>query len=216
MSLYEKVYEIVEDDIVQIFGPSGSGKSSFCLALILDAVKHGKTVYFIDAERNIRKKEVTNLPKEIKYVYDPTLDGILNYVKYAPKADLLVLDSLGLPVVSKYSEVGMNEKGNMLLKCVTLASYLKVWTWRNSSLAVVTNQPVSEFGKENVKPEDLPPFSDKAKFSFKEIWRSEIIETKPDLTVCSIKAWRSRCFGRGRELFTVRISDEGIKVEVKV
>ena len=211
MSLYEKLKEIAGNDVVEIFGPSGSGKTSFCLALAVDAVKNGKSVYFVDAERN-----VSSVPEGIKYVYDPTLDGILNYVRYAPKADLLILDSLGFPVVAKYSEASMHEKGTMLLKSVTLASYLKVWTWRNNSLAVVTNQPVSEFGKENVRPEDLPPFGDKARFAVKEIYRTDIVEARPDLTVCSVKAWRSRKFGRGRELFVIKISDEGIKVEVKV
>lgn len=207
MSLYEKLKEIAGNDVVEIFGPSGSGKTSFCLALAVDAVKSGKSVYFVDAERN-----VSSVPEGIKYVYDPTLDGILNYVRYAPRADLLILDSLGFPVVAKYAEASMNERGSMLLKSVTITSYLKIWTWRNNSLAVVTNQPVSSFGKD-VPEEELKPFGDKSIYGFKSIWRTYLVKASEEETVCEIRVWRDRKFGRGKKLFNVTISDRGINVE---
>jgi len=207
VSLYEKLKEIAGNDVVEIFGPSGSGKTSFCLALAVDAVKSGKSVYFVDAERN-----VSSVPEGIKYVYDPTLDGILNYVRYAPRADLLILDSLGFPVVAKYAEASMNERGSMLLKSVTITSYLKIWTWRNNSLAVVTNQPVSSFGKD-VPEEELKPFGDKSIYGFKSIWRTYLVKASEEETVCEIRVWRDRKFGRGKKLFNVTISDRGINVE---
>ena len=51
----------------------------------------------------------------------------------------------------------MKEKGDVFLNCINLTHIFKITTQKNNALAIVINQPVSEFArKEN--EDDLPPF----------------------------------------------------------
>lgn len=209
--LYEKLVKIVGHDVLQLFGDTGTGKTFFCIGLMREAVKNGKKVVFIDSERNLNFDE-TEKPENLTYYYSPELKDIINTCANLPKADLYILDSMGFPVVTQFAMASMKEKGDMLLKCVTLTHYLKVATWRNKALAVVTNQPVSPFGK-NIPEDQLPPFGDKSQFGYKEIWRTTMERTNENETTCSIRAWRSRKFGRGKILFLMKISSKGVEIK---
>jgi hypothetical protein len=213
VNLYEKLLSIVGADTLMVFGPSGSGKSTFAFAVALDALKLGKKVFFLDAERNLNLEGV---PDGMVYRYTPEFSAILNFVRNLPQADLYVLDSLGYPVLTQYAEASMDEKGRILLKTVALSQYLKVATYRYKALALVLNQPISSFGKAGVLPEDLRPFGDKAIFGYKEVWRTFLVESKENETTCEIRSWRSRRFGRGKLLFKLTITDEGVSVEPQV
>jgi len=80
-------------------------------------------------------------------------------------------------------------------------------------LIVITNQPVSELsGSTGI---DRDPFGDKHRYLAKEIWYSQLLASTPTETRCAFFAWRSRRFGRGKRLFTVRIKDEGVSVEAE-
>jgi len=207
--ILEKIVELVGRDTLEIFGPSGSGKTMFCIEVMKEALEQGYKVVFIDAERNINEDPQH---ENLKYYYRPTLDDILNVARNLPKAQLYILDSIGFPVVAAYANASMNERGSMLLKCISLTQFLKIATWKHNALAIVTNQPVSEFGK-TLPPEELPPFGDKSKFGYKEIVRTWIVKQTPELTEISIKSWRSRKYGRGKELFKMKISEKGVDIE---
>jgi len=209
--LYEKLVKIVGHDVLQLFGDTGTGKTMFCLELMRETVKAGKKVVFIDSERNLNFDEVEK-PENLVYYYSPELKDIINTCANLPKADLYILDSMGFPVVTQFAMASMKEKGDMLLKCVTLTHYLKVATWKHKALAVVTNQPVSPFGK-TIPEDQLPPFGDKSQFGYKEIWRTTMERTNENETTCSIKAWRSRKFGRGKILFLMKISSKGVEIK---
>ncbi|MHC1594543.1 MAG: hypothetical protein ACXQT2_04455 [Methanotrichaceae archaeon] len=169
----------------------------------------------MDTERNLNDDLVGELGEGFRYVYTPKLEEIVNYVRMAPKADLMVIDSVGLPILAKYSEASMNEKGSMMLKAVTIAYYAKLWSYRNNGLVLMTDQPVSEFGRPEAQkdPLVLDPFGGKIVFSTKEAWRSLLVKASERETVARIVAWRSRRYGRGRSLFEVRVSDEGVDVK---
>ena len=204
-NLFDKVYGIVGADLLELFGGSGSGKSTFAYVVALDALSQGKSVFWLDSERNIA--EVPQSEK-LRYIYTPRFDEIMNYARNLPKADVYVLDSLSYPVLSQYAEASMDEKGRMLLKAVSLTQYLKIATYRNGALAIVTNQPISSFGKPDVSEEELRPFGDKSIYGYKEIWRTHLIEQSPSKTISEVRAWRSRRFGRGKPLFRITISDK--------
>jgi RecA/RadA recombinase len=210
LNLYEKLLASIGFDVVELFGGSGTGKSSFAYAVALDALKLGKKVYFLDAERNLNVDET---PAGMTYYYTPDYNMILNYARNLPKADLYVLDSLGMSVLPMYAEAPMDQQGKMLLKAVSLMEYFKLATYRHNALALVTNQPVSAFGKTGVAEEDLRPWGDKAIFLVKEVWRTQQVESSEDKTVCEVRAWRSRKFGRGKLLFRLTVSGEGVAVE---
>ena len=104
----------------------------------------------------------------------------------------------------------MKEKGNALLDLIALMGDLKEWAYRHNGIAVVTNQPESEFAK----PEgyERKPFGDKSCFAAKEIWHVETTQRDKNLTKSHVKAFRSRSMGRGTGILTVEISGEGTKI----
>jgi len=205
--ILERVKALVGSDTLMVFGPSGSGKTTFCLTLAYEAVKQGLKVLYLDTERNLN-----NPPRELDYKYFPDLHEVYAFVKAMPKADLAVVDSLSTPIITAYSSANMADKGSMLLKATELSGQLKLWTWRNSALAVVVNQPTSQFGKVNVKEEDLPPRLGSAIYQYKEVWRTSSY-VEGGKTICTVKAWRSRRFPRGKPLFRMVVSDTGVKLE---
>ena len=208
--IVRKIYSLVGYDTFMVFGPTGSGKTSFALWLAHEFARSGLKVWYLDSERNLSRA-----PKHenIEYIYTPVFDEIFNYVRNLPKAHLYIIDSIGIPVLAAYAESSMYEKGSMLLKMVTIAHYLKIATYRNKALALIINQPVSPYGKEKVSEEDLRPLGSKALFLSKEIIRSYIVETSPSKTICELRAWRSRKFGRGKLLFRIEITDQGVNVK---
>jgi hypothetical protein len=212
VNLYEKLLSIVGMDVVQVFGPSGSGKSTFAYVVALDALKLGKRVFFLDAERNLNLEKV---PEGLDYRYTPDYNMILNIARNLPPADLYVLDSLGMSVLPMYAEAPMDKRGAMLLKAISLMEYFKLATYRNKALALVVNQPISSFGKQ-APEEELRPWGDKAIYMSKEVWRSYLTESREDRSVCEIRSWRSRRFGRGKLLFRITITDKGVSVEPQV
>ena len=212
VNLYEKLLSLVGNDVLELFGPSGSGKSTFAYMVVLDALKLGKRVFFLDAERNLNLEEV---PEGLDYRYTPDYNVILNVARNLPPADLYVLDSLGMSVLPMYAEAPVDRRGLMLLKAVSLMEYFKLATYRNRALAIVTNQPVSSFGKQ-VSEDELRPWGDKAVYMTKEVWRTFLVGSRESETTCEIRSWRSRRFGRGRLLFRVVITDQGVRVEPQV
>jgi len=207
--LLQKIAQIAGNDTIQVFGPSGSGKTTFVRAVADNAIHEGKKVVFIDSERNINESyDIPNL----SYFYSPSLNDIINRCANLPKADLYVLDSIGFPVLSQFSLADMKRRGDMLLKCVTLTHFLKLATYKHKAVAIVTNQPQSQFGK-TAGLDDLQPFGDKSMYGYKEIWRTYLDKASTEETICLIRAWRSRKFGRGKTLFQIRIAND--KIDVK-
>lgn len=104
----------------------------------------------------------------------------------------------------------MQEKGNALLDLIALMGDLKEWAYMHNGIAIVTNQPESEFAK----PEgyERKPFGDKSCFAAKEIWHIETTLRNKDMTRSQIKAFRSRSMGRGTGILTVEIRGEGTKI----
>lgn len=209
MSLLQKLVNIAGYDTIQIFGNSGSGKTTFVLEVAKEAVEQGKKVVFIDSERNINEE---NFPENFQYFYSPRLSDIINRCANLPQADVYILDSIGFPVVTQFSLADMKKKGDMLLKCVTLTHFLKTATFKHKAIAMVTNQPQSAFGK-NIGLDERNPFGDKAMYGYKEIWRTYLESATENETICSIKAWRSRKFGRGKELFLLKITENGVEIK---
>ena len=192
MNLYEKLLELIGNDVLGLFGPPGSGKSTFCYLVALDALKLKKRVFYLDVERNLDLKE-EEIPQGLDYRYTPDYREILDIARSLPQADLYILDSFGMSVLPAYAEAPEDRKDVVLLKAFSLMEYFKLATYRNKSLAIVTNQPF----KEPKVSEELRPWGDWAVYLAKEIWRTSMVESKEDGTVCEVKSWRSR-MGEGK------------------
>jgi len=205
-TLEELLRRVVGADILEIFGDSGSGKTAFCLRLF--ETSSSKKIY-IDTERNFVEP-----PRGGDYRYLASFNELYNAVaKLENGYRLVVVDSLGMPALGEYATVGMKERGEILMRCVAVMYRLKNYAARNDALIVITNQPVSELsGSTGI---DRDPFGDKHRYLAKEIWYSQLLASSPSETRCAFFAWRSRRFGRGKRLFTVRIKDEGVSVEAE-
>lgn len=210
MGLYDEVKQIVGADILEIFGDSGSGKSSFARVLVDECIAAGKKVYYIDSERNIKEP-----PSGIGYEYVASLDSMYNTIMMVPREqDLVILDSLGLPILGEFASMDMRGRGAALLKAEAICYKLKQYTWQNTNaLTLVLNQPESQFGKE---PDYIrQPFCDKHVYFIKEIWVSKMFDRSSTSTICQIFAFRSRIFPN-KLLYTINISGPTDNIKINI
>jgi RecA/RadA recombinase len=206
--LFDLIKSIVGYDVLEIFGDTGAGKSKFVHALALSAINSGRKVFFLDTERNLNEKDISMLNGA--YRYTPVFDEIKKIIQKLPEVDLVIIDSVGLPVLTKFARMSLKEKGKALLDLIALMGDLKEWAYRHRGIAVVINQPESEFAK----PEgyERKPFGDKSSFAAKEIWHMEALKKDKSLTTSQVKAFRSRSMGKGTCILSVEISSEGTKI----
>ncbi|MCL7413846.1 MAG: hypothetical protein M8353_09565 [ANME-2 cluster archaeon] len=99
---------------------------------------------------------------------------------------------------------------NALLDPIALMGDLKEWAYKHNGMAVVTNQPESEFAK----PEgyERKSFGDKSCFAIKEIWYIAAGQKDKSLTKSMVKAFRSRSMGKGTGILSVEVSRSGRKL----
>ena len=223
MNLYEEVMKLVADDfdVIELFGDTGTGKSTFFLEVCKAAVLAGKTVRIIDTEKNFNKKIVDEFTKRWSYIYMADFKDTYDYIVkdkklISEKYDVILLDSLGLQVLGEFAKGTMKAKGDILLKCQAIADAMRKYAVKHKALVLITNQPQSIFGKgKEFTRNMLGAFGDKHAFFIKEIWKSFVFTQSEDMTSCYIKAWRSRFTGKGTRLFDFTIDDDGIQVTPK-
>jgi RecA/RadA recombinase len=213
VKLLDILYDLIEDDLLQVFGHTGTGKTSIAMKAAMEARELKKSVIYIDTEHNITKKQAGSIKKlGVAYEYIPKFDNLYTFIKKLPKYDVVVVDSLGLPVLSLFAEANMKEKGNALMKMIAISSFLKNYANENRSLVIVLNQPESDMNKD--PNTERKPFGDKSSYCYKEIISSKFAKggRTENKTTIVVKAFRSRSCGMGTKLFTVEITAAGVKV----
>lgn len=208
--LLDLIHGYVGNDVLEVFGDTGSGKSKFAMAVAKEAIAAGKKVFYLDTERNLTETDIKDL-KGCEYKYTPIIDEIDKIVQKLPKVDVVIIDSIGFPVLTAYARMSMKQKGDALLKLIAIFGDLKGWAYLNSGVVVVTNQPESEFNKE--PGHVLRPFGDKSQFAAKEIWKTEIVDRKPAYTNIRISAFRSRSVGHRTKIADMKISSNGVELK---
>jgi RecA/RadA recombinase len=207
--LLDMIFDYVGNDVLEVFGDTGSGKTAFVKKVAYEAAAAGKKVFYLDTERNLTKNDI-DLLKKCKYQYTPVIDEIDKVIQTLPAGDVVILDSVGFPVLTTFARMNMKQKGDALLKMIAIFGSLKEWAYKNNGIVLVTNQPESEFNK--APNHILRPFGDKSQFAAKEIWETIKDSSSPDLTKSTIKAFRSRSVGHGKRLATMNINDAGVEV----
>ena len=201
------IQEMGGNDVIEIFGDSGSGKTKIGIQLTKEALSQGKTVYYLDTERNLTKSDILSM-KGCTYKYTPMIEEIDKIAQSLPKVDVVVLDSIGFPVLTTFARMSMKQKGDALLKLIAIFGSLKEWAYKNNGIVIVTNQPESDFNKP--PGHVLRPFGDKSQFAAKEILKTEIIDRKPNCTKVKLSAFRSRSVGHGTKLADIQITSDGV------
>lgn len=192
-------------DCIELFGDSGTGKTTFALEMLKKANFEKKL--YIDTERNLLKE-----PDFAEYKYIPSFKELYSYVLSLPDGyQFIVLDSIGLPILGEWATLKLDKKGDILSKTHAISYFLKNYSYRNNAVILVINQPESEFAKD--KGHILRPFGDKSIYYYKEVWKSELLYSTPTKTVCQIKAFRSRAYGRGALLYKITIDKNGAVIE---
>jgi len=219
-------------DLIEVFGPSGSGKSEFSVEVANSAIEDAnKDVLFIDTENNIGEIERID---GADYVYVPDWHDIYAYVTrksgnlsnnpfgenttgsntIQDGYDVVVLDSIGFPALVQYGEYRVADDADQFKvfnELQVITGRLKKYAQFNNALIIVTNQPKSDLSN----GEDPDPFGDKSIYGYKEVWKTEKKSSRSTGTECNIAAFRSRQAGKGKKLFNVTINDNGTEVENK-
>lgn len=228
------IREVIEfcggPDLIEVFGPSGSGKSEFAVEVTNSAINDAnKDVLFLDTERNIGEQERIS---GADYVYIPDWHDIYAYVtgktgnlsedpfgentttsnRLKDGYDVVVLDSIGFPALIQYGEYRVADDADQFKvfnELQVITGRLKKYAQFNNALIIVTNQPKSALSDED----DPKPFGDKSIFGFKEVWKTDKLSSRETGTDCVIKAYRSRQAGQGKKLFSMKVDDAGVHID---
>ncbi len=145
-----------DDDIITtIFGPSGAGKTNFCLLAAVKIAESGKKVLFIDTEGGIAVERI----KQISSDYQTVLGRIIffNPITFAEQNEIFeefrksIIEQIGLIVVDSISmlyrlELGKSEEvygvntalGRQIAYLVEIARKKKI-------PVLITNQVYTDF-----------------------------------------------------------------------
>lgn len=167
---------------------------------------------FLKNRINITSQQVTrrviNLDKTVsEYIKWENLFPVND-----PHYDLIVLDSLGMPILNKYAELNMKERGDALIAATGISGMFKRYCKHNNCLCIVTNQFISTMS--GVK--DRHPFGDKSKFNFKQIWELKRVIKSAIQTKSEILIWRARDRGEKTKIGQVLITQKGMEITFSI
>jgi len=216
--LYERLVALLDYDLLEVFGETGTGKTKAMVAIALDAARSGKKVFYLDTERNLTRNEVSALVDAgAIYKYTPILKEVTEIVyKQLQKwdGDLFILDSVGLPVLRKFAMMSAKDRGEALLDVVAILGALKEWSYLSPGLAMVTNQPQSRWGKVGATLDNRGPFGDKSAYIPTMILSTKKVVDGKDRSSMEFKSWRSRDYGKGELILKVEVAATDVDVQI--
>src|SRR3989344_4043732 len=143
------------DIVTTLFGPSGAGKTNFCLLAAVRIAEAGKKVLFIDSEGGIAVERI----KQISADYEVVLDNIIffNPVTFVEQNDIfekvksMATDQVGMIVVDSISmlyrlELGRSEEVYEVNSALgRQIAYLVEIARRKKIPVLITNQVYTDF-----------------------------------------------------------------------
>lgn len=225
-NLYKFFYELVgPGGIIEIFGDTGSLKSNCCVETCKDAKKLNKTYFYLDTEGKVGLMNKQQLGKDYEYL--PVWNKILEKIeKELPKADLLIVDSIGFPVSTQYSSMKANQQGETLQEMMEMVGkHLKVWAFNNNAIVIFTNQPKSTFMKSAEELARLDPFGDKVHFAasiilkaqksiLKGHYDNDLKKVIPPKSIGTYTSHRSTDFMDDVTILSIIKNDDEVKIEI--
>ena len=213
-NIFDVLIQRYGPDLFEVFGDTGTLKSKGLVSLALQVVKSGRKVCYFDTENNLMPPEKEALKQAgVYYRYTPVLKEIDEFMKNLPNMDfkLVIIDSVGMPVLRKFSSMGVKDRGEALLDIISWLGILKEYSYNHNALAFCSNQPQSEFGKSNPseKGDNLWPFGDKSNFIPGHLLRSKKDVDGKDKSSGGWYAFRSRTHPKMEKVFTVEVTGSG-------
>ena len=221
-SIFDQIIAHFGPDLMEVFGETGTMKSQGMVALAKQCAEAGRKVYYLDTENNISPSDVEMLRNlGVNYHYTPVLreiDEIFDKNIPAIKADVIIVDSVGMPVLRKFSAMSAHDRGSALLDIIKWLGVLKEWTYLNKSIAFVTNQPQSEFGKSSSqeKGDHRMPFGDKSNFIPGALLLSKKSLDSPQGSKAAFQVFRLRSHAWGEKIFEVTVDKNGPAIKLVV
>jgi len=208
-----KFKDLAGEDLIEVFGHSGSGKSKLALALVREARAAGLPFIYVDTERNLTAEEARELGGSYRYLR--TIMQVDEFMRKIPTARLLIFDSAGYPILVHWSRMPFDQRMVALVKMINWLGTIKEWAGDNQALAVVMNQPESVFVQERSGREYPEPFGDKSIYAVKEVIFLEKEKGREQITKVKGLAYRSRRYASLTPLFDMTIAKE-VKLTWKV
>ncbi|MEA1907893.1 MAG: DNA repair and recombination protein RadB [Euryarchaeota archaeon] len=141
--------------VTQLFGAPGTGKTNICLQLIIECVKSGNKVVFIDSEgfsperfEQIAGSDASDIAKDV-IVYEPiNLDQQYSSIK---ELDKIVKENVGLIVLDSattFYRLALENGDNMSLRRVLAnqVAHLHRIARKYGIVVVITNQVYADVG----------------------------------------------------------------------
>ena len=104
------IYSYISNDVLEIFGDTGTGKTAFVKKVAHDAAEAGKKVFYLDTEINPTKKDI-ELLKNCTYKYTPVIEEIDRIVQNLPAGDVVILDIIGFPILTTFARMNETKRG---------------------------------------------------------------------------------------------------------
>ena len=115
INLYEALNNRFGSSLIEIFGDTGTGKTTFAIEVCKSAIASGKKVFWINADKKILNKPqcgFAHLPNFRKME-----DFFKSNFKSVENQDLIIWDSLGLYGLAEFSKYDTQHlRGKVLLK----------------------------------------------------------------------------------------------------
>jgi DNA repair protein RadB len=199
--------------ISTIYGPGGSGKTNLCILLMVNVIKQGKKVIYIDTESSFSLERM----KQIDNNYIKTINNVifLKPVSFEEqkesfeKLKKIINDDIGLIIIDSIAMLYRLEFGKsqeiyeVNRELGSQISYLSEIARRNKIPVIITNQVYSSFDeKDEVKlvGGDILRYGSKCLL--------EIKKGKNNIRIAIVRKHRS--LPEGKE-FIYEIVNEGIK-----
>ena len=167
-----------KDVITTIYGPAGSGKTVLCLLCLINIVREGRKVVYVDCEGGFSIERLKQVCSHIKQDYKKILEGIIflrptsfeEQKKSFEKLKDIVNDKIGLIVVDTIAmlyrlELGKSEEvQNINRELGRQIAYLTEIARKNKIPVLIANQVYSDFdekGKVNIVGGDILKYGSK-------------------------------------------------------
>ncbi len=224
---FDKLLELVGNHLIEIYSDTGNGKSRLVYHIATEAERSGKKVLYLDTEKSLPvgyEKHLKNYEVHTARTALDLLRQLIDRIRRARDEDfnLIVVDSIGLPVLAALPEMSMRERGDAFQLMASLRFQMMGFAFEHG-LTIATNQPVSELSKVSIggkepkvlEGEPLGPFGGKSEFMAKLILRSEAVQKSPKQSIFKLVVYKAREHGQEYEFARFTVDDKGVSIEWK-